>query len=195
MGSDGRGAYRATAAGERMAAAAERIEQETLALDRDIAGRDRRPAGKLRVTSSETLAQSRLIPHLAAFRQAHPNIVVELVIDNRVLDLLRREADIALRPMRPTEGNLWGRKLSDVAWTFYAAKALIEQSGGPITRRRGGAPAADRLGRKHERHQGRRLARAQGAGNGRRLPHQQPGQSVPRCAGRHRRGAAALLSR
>ena len=128
------GAYRATAAGERMAAAAERIEQETLALDRDIAGRDRRPAGKLRVTSSETLAQSRLTPHLAAFRQAHPNIVVELVIDNRVLNLSRREADIALRPMRPTEGNLWGRKLSDVAWTFYAAKALIEQSGGPIKR-------------------------------------------------------------
>ena len=103
-----------------------------MALDRDIAGRDRRPAGKLRVTSSETLAQSRLIPHLAAFRQAHPNIVVELVIDNRVLNLSRREADIALRPMRPTEGNLWGRKLSDVAWTFYAARALIEQSGGPI---------------------------------------------------------------
>lgn len=126
------GAHHATAAGERMAAAAERVEQETLALDREIAGRDRRPAGKLRVTSSETLAQSRLTPHLAAFRQAHPNIVVKLVIDNRVLNLSRREADIALRPMRPTEGNLWGRKLSDVAWTFYAAPALIERLGGPI---------------------------------------------------------------
>lgn len=126
------GAYHATAAGERMAATAQRIEHETLSLDRDIAGRDRRPSGKLRVTSSETLAQSRLTPHLAAFRQAHPRIVVELVIDNRVLNLSRREADIALRPMRPTEGNLWGRKLADVAWTFYAARAVIERSGGPI---------------------------------------------------------------
>jgi molybdate transport repressor ModE-like protein len=116
------GAYHATAAGERMAASAERIEQETLSLGRDIAGRDRRPSGKLRVTSSETLAQSRLTPHLAAFCQVHPKIVVELVIDNRVLNLSRREADIALRPMRPTEGNLWGRKLADVAWTFYAAR-------------------------------------------------------------------------
>ena len=78
------------------------------------------------------IPQSRLTPHLAAFRAAHPKIVVELVIDNRVLDLSRRQADIALRPMRPTEGNLWGRKLSDVAWTFYAAPALIEHSGGPI---------------------------------------------------------------
>jgi DNA-binding transcriptional LysR family regulator len=126
------GTYRATAAGERMAAAGQRIEHETLSLDRDIAGRDRRPSGKLRVTSSETLAHSRLTPHLAAFRQAHPRIVVELVIDNRVLDLARREADIALRPMRPTEGNLWGRKLADVAWTFYAARALIDRIGGPI---------------------------------------------------------------
>lgn len=126
------GAYRTTAAGERMAAAGQRIEHETLSLDRDIAGRDRRPSGKLRVTSSETLAHSRLIPHLAAFRRVHPGIVVELVIDNRVLDLARREADIALRPMRPTEGNLWGRKLADVAWTFYAARAVIERLGGPI---------------------------------------------------------------
>jgi DNA-binding transcriptional LysR family regulator len=147
------GAYRATAAGERRAAAAERIEHETLALDRDIAGRDRRPAGKLRVTSSETLAQSRLIPHLAAFRQAHPNIVVELVMDNRVLDLSRREADIALRPMRPTEGNLWGRKLSglDVLLGQGADRAVRRAA---HTRRRGGAPAADRLGRRHQRHQG-----------------------------------------
>jgi len=126
------GAYRATAAGERMAAAAGRIEHETLSLDRDIAGRDRRPSGKLKVTSSETLAYSRLPRHLAAFRQAHPRIVVELVIDNRVLNLSRREADIALRPMRPTEGNLWGRKLADVAWTLYAARALIDRLGGPL---------------------------------------------------------------
>ncbi len=128
------GAYHATAAGERMAATAQRIEQETLSLDRDIAGRDRRPAGKLKVTSSETLAYSRLTPHLAAFRRAHPNIVVELVIDSRVLNLARREADIALRPMRPTEGNLWGRKLADVAWTFYGARAPTVKSLDEITR-------------------------------------------------------------
>lgn len=69
--------------GNRMAASARRIEHETLALDRDIAGRDRRPAGKLRVTASEMLAQSRLTP-------------------------------VALRPMRPTEGNLWAASFQ--AW-------------------------------------------------------------------------------
>jgi DNA-binding transcriptional LysR family regulator len=126
------GSYRASAAGERMAAAAGRMEHETLSLDRDIAGRDRRLAGKLRVTSSETIAYSRLNRHLAAFLQAHPGIVVELVIDNRVLNLSRREADIALRPVRPAEGSLWGRKLADVAWMLYASRAVVDRIGGPL---------------------------------------------------------------
>src|SRR5439155_19747813 len=105
-----------------------------------IAGRDHRLSGRLRVTSSETLAYRKLTSHLARFRQTHPGIVVELVIDNRVLNLSRREADIALRPMRPKEGDLWGRKLADVAWTIYGAIACLEESGG-------GLSSPDQLGR------------------------------------------------
>jgi DNA-binding transcriptional LysR family regulator len=123
------GAYQATPAGERMAAAAGRMEEEALAIDRDIAGRDHRLSGRLRVTSSETLAYRKLTGHLATFRQTHPGIVVELVIDNRVLNLSRREADIALRPMRPKEGDLWGRKLADVAWTVYGAASCLARGG------------------------------------------------------------------
>lgn len=126
------GAYQATEAGARMAAGAERMEDEALALDRDISGRDHRLCGRLRVTSSETLAHSRLTIFLAAFRQAHPGIVVELAIDNRVLSLSRREADIALRPIRPKEGDLWGRKLSGIAWALYAAPSYLEANGGPL---------------------------------------------------------------
>jgi DNA-binding transcriptional LysR family regulator len=126
------GAYMTSEAGARMAAAAERMEDEALALARDLAGSDHRLSGRLRVTSSETLAYSRLTAHLAAFRKAHPGIVVELAVDNRVLSLSRREADIALRPVRPREGELWGRKLAGVAWTFYAAPAYLKAHGGPL---------------------------------------------------------------
>ena len=105
-----------------MAAAAERMEDEALAIDRDIAGRDHRLSGRLRVTSSETLAYRKLTSHLATFRRTHPGIIVELVVDNRILNLSRREADVALRPMRPKEADLWGRKLADVAWTIYGAE-------------------------------------------------------------------------
>ena len=125
------GAYQATAAGERMAAAAERIEDEAIALERDLIGRDYRLAGRLRVTSSETLAYCLLTREIASFREAHPGIMVELVIDNRFLSLSRREADVALRPMRPKEGDLWGRKLADVAWTVYGSRAYLNENGFP----------------------------------------------------------------
>ena len=123
------GVYRVTAEGERVATAAERVETEAAALDRDITGRDMRLTGALRVTASETLAYSVLTAELAKFRLAHPGIVVELVVDNRVLSLSRREADIALRVTRPKEPDLFGRKLADIAWTIYAAPTLLAAHG------------------------------------------------------------------
>lgn len=123
------GAYVPTPEGERFATTAERIEAETLALGRDVVGRDARLTGALRVTSSETLAYSVLTTELARFRAAHPGIVVELVIDNRVLSLSRREADIALRVTRPKEPDLFGRKLADIGWTLYASPSLITRDG------------------------------------------------------------------
>jgi DNA-binding transcriptional LysR family regulator len=123
------GAYEPTPVARRVAAAAERMEDEALALARDIAGSDHRLTGRLRVTSSETLAHRILTPHLAAFRRAHPGIAVELTLDNRILSLTRREADVALRPLRPKEGDLWGRKLADVAWTVYGASRYVETHG------------------------------------------------------------------
>ncbi|KXF75587.1 LysR family transcriptional regulator [Paramesorhizobium deserti] len=126
------GVYQATGTGERMAAGAERMEDEALALDRDVTGRDHRLSGRLRVTSSETLAYARLTSYIAVFRQTHPGIVVELLVDNRILSLSRREADIALRSIRPKEGDLWGRKFADVAWAFYASTAYLEATGRPI---------------------------------------------------------------
>lgn len=126
------GVYQATEAGQRMAAAAERMEDEVLALDRDLTGQDHRLSGRLRVTSSETLAYSRLTRHLAALRQVHPGVTVELAIDNRVLNLSRREADVALRPVRPRDDSLWGRRLAQVAWGIYAAPEYLAASGGPL---------------------------------------------------------------
>ena len=90
------GSYLPTPAGERAAAAAERIETEAATLGRDIAGHDLRLTGRLRVTSSETLAFRLLTKAIGQFRSAHPGISVELAIDNRVLSLSRREADVAL---------------------------------------------------------------------------------------------------
>ncbi|MEJ0085946.1 MAG: LysR family transcriptional regulator [Pseudomonadota bacterium] len=111
--------YQLTAAGERAAAGAERVETELLALDRDISGRDQQLSGVLRVTASETLSHAVLPRLFAQFHAAHPRIQLVLSIDNRMLDLGRREADIALRVRRPTDPALFGRRLTGVAWALY----------------------------------------------------------------------------
>ena len=125
--------YQLTSAGERAAAGAERVETELLALDRDISGRDQQLSGVLRVTASETLSHAVLPRLFAEFHALHPRIQLVLSIDNRMLDLGRREADIALRVRRPTDPALFGRRLTGVSWALY---------GGPRTanlRREGGA--------------------------------------------------------
>lgn len=126
------GIYQPTSEGEQVATTAERVETETDALSREVGGRDQRLVGALRVTSSETLAYSVLTAQLARFRALHPGIVVELVVDNRILSLSRREADIALRVTRPKEPELFGRKLADIAWTVYGSPDLVARQGGDI---------------------------------------------------------------
>lgn len=126
------GIYEPTPAGARAALAAEAMEDATLGLARDLAGQDSRLTGRLRVTCSETLAYRLLTPYIACFRAEHPGIVVELAIDGRVLNLSRREADIALRVARPREGDLWGRKLADIAWSVYGAPEKVA-AGPPFT--------------------------------------------------------------
>lgn len=125
--------YRPTDSGQRLLEAAERMETEALALDRDLSGRDTRLTGTVRVTASETLAFGILSGEIARFRTAHPGIQVELLVDNRVLDLSRREADIAFRAARPAQGDLFGRKIADLTWRFYAAPAYLAAHGKPRT--------------------------------------------------------------
>jgi DNA-binding transcriptional LysR family regulator len=126
--------YQLTTAGERAASTAERVETELLALDRDITGRDQQLSGVVRVTASETFSYAVLPPLFAQFRALHPRIRVVLSIDNRVMDLSRREADVALRVRRPVDPDLFGRKLTDVAWAFFGAR-----EGSTQLRRDGGA--------------------------------------------------------
>jgi DNA-binding transcriptional LysR family regulator len=122
--------YRPTPSGETLLDAAERMEAEAIAIDRDLFGRDTRLAGKLRVTSSETLAFRILTSEIARFREAHPGIEVELTLDNRSVDLSRREADVALRAVRPREPQLFGRRLSDILWAPYATPAVLSKATG-----------------------------------------------------------------
>jgi len=115
------GSYVTTAAGEDLLRTAERVEAEVEALERRLSGQDLRLTGSLRLTAPDDIVEVLVMPLLAEFRQRYPEITVELVVDNRMLNLTRREADIALRPTRHPPETLAGRRVAGLASAVYAA--------------------------------------------------------------------------
>lgn len=98
---------------------------------RDAAGPADGSAGCVRLTASEVLAVEVLPPILKDFMEDHPDIEVELVVSNEIEDLLRREADIAIRMARPTQQALVARKIGSLLFGFYATPEYLQRRGVP----------------------------------------------------------------
>ena len=111
---------------EAMAAAAE-------ALVRTASGDAEAVRGVVRVTASDVMGVEVLPPMLAGFHEAHPGVVIELTLSNRQEDLLRREADIAVRMARPSQGALLARRIGSVRLGPYAHRRYLEAHGVPLT--------------------------------------------------------------
>jgi DNA-binding transcriptional LysR family regulator len=89
--------------------------------------------GTISISASETYATVLLPPLVAKLRQQEPGIHVEIVVANHASDLLRREADIAIRNFRPTEPDLIAKKIGMVDAALYATPQYIEKIGAPTT--------------------------------------------------------------
>lgn len=89
-------------------------------------------AGTVRITASDMVSQHLLLPALRGVRQAHPEIQIELAPGDQVADLLRREADIAVRMFRPREPALIARRLADQPVGLYAHRDYLARHG-PVT--------------------------------------------------------------
>ena len=87
--------------------------------------------GSVRVTASEVMGCEVLPPILARFCAAHPAIEVELAVSNQVQDLLRRDADIAVRTRRPTQTALIARKIGTVRIGLFTHRSYIKARGLP----------------------------------------------------------------
>jgi DNA-binding transcriptional LysR family regulator len=109
-----------------MAAAA-----QTLA--RTAAGEASAMSGVVRLTASDVVGVEVLPPILARFREAWPKIDIELVLTNRQEDLLRRDADIAVRMARPTQDALLARKIGAVPLIFHGHRSYLQRHGVPRT--------------------------------------------------------------
>jgi len=121
--------YILTPEAEKMLEAAQEVENTLFDMQRQIAGRELRLEGVLRVTTTDTLMVSVIGPHLAEFHRKHPHIVVDMVMTNSILDLNRRDADIAIRPTKTPEAHLVGRRLADIRFGVFAAESYLKSRG------------------------------------------------------------------
>lgn len=98
------------------------------------AGQSESVDGLVRLAASEAVSAFLLPPIVAELRQRHPGIELELVVSNATSDLRRREADIAVRHVRPEGDDLIARQLSERNEAhLYAAPSYLERLGHPRT--------------------------------------------------------------
>lgn len=117
--------YTLTAAGEEVAAAARQIGDTVHDVERRLAGRDLRLTGTVRITTTDTLATALVPGALASFRAAHEAIELELTATPAMLNLSKRDADVAVRPSKAPPPNLVGRRVAGVAFALYAAPVYL----------------------------------------------------------------------
>lgn len=103
------------------------------ALSQALAQRQAGRGGSVRVTTSQVAAVWLLPPLLAELQQQEPGIQVELVASNALSNLLRREADIAVRMVRPAQASLLARKLGEVSIVAAAHERYLARAGTPRT--------------------------------------------------------------
>lgn len=121
----------ATAAAQRLAEAARAMEAGAQSLLLGAHQSQTTLSGCVRLSASQPVACALMPPLLARMRAELPGIQVELVVSNALSDLLRREADIAVRMVRPTQGALVARRIGQVSVVACAHRDYLERCGSP----------------------------------------------------------------
>jgi DNA-binding transcriptional LysR family regulator len=111
----------------------EAMSSAAAALERAASSQGAGVRGVVRVTASEVIGVEVLPSIIARLREENPELQIELVLSNRVQDLLRREADIAVRMTRPAQGLLIARRIGHVDVGLYATKQYLQRHGPPAT--------------------------------------------------------------
>lgn len=112
---------------------AEAMAATASAFARTASGEAEDEHGVVRITASDVIGAEVLPAIFARIKAAHPRITLELALSNRNENLLLREADIAVRMIRPTQRNLRARKIGDVPALLYAHRSYVKRRGLPKT--------------------------------------------------------------
>lgn len=130
----GKAGSRLTEAGRALMGSAEALERSAQALKDQAAAHARGLAGVVRVTTNETLSNIFLMPAMPEFNRLFPDIQVQVIIDDRFLDLAKGEADVCVRATREiTDLGLIVRRVADVPWAVYASRDYVARHGRPTT--------------------------------------------------------------
>lgn len=89
--------------------------------------------GRVRITASDIMSAYVLPPVLAQLREAAPMLEIDVVASNDIRDLMRREADIAIRHVRPEQPDLIAKLVQQATGHFYAARSYLDRAGRPET--------------------------------------------------------------
>lgn len=127
--------YVLTDLGHSVMVRAEEAEAAVLAVEREVQGVDRRLSGKVRVATTEDLSAMVIVPALPEFRAKHPGIEIEMLGRIDLSNLTRRDADLALRTVRPERGDLLVRRIGAVDLALYCSRSYAAARGlgtGPV---------------------------------------------------------------
>ncbi len=100
---------------------------------REASGEVDQVAGVIRITASEVIGAEVLPAILAEFHETYPQVVIELVLSNQNEDLLRREADLAVRMVRPTQGALVAKRIGQIGLGLHAHRRYLQAHGEPVS--------------------------------------------------------------
>ncbi len=123
--------YVMTPAGEALREPAETMERAALQIERRVMGLDDQLCGTIRIATTDSLGKRFVIPALARLRRTHPGIDVVCVTSQSVANLTRREADLAIRTVRPEAPDLVVRRLGQLESGIYASRAYLAARGEP----------------------------------------------------------------
>ncbi len=123
-----------TAKGQMLLAHAEAVELSTISAMADIKGERHRLSGQVRVSVAEGFGTWILAPGLSRFKDAHPDISVDVITASGFLNPSKREADMAIMLARPQRGLLMVERLADYRLHLYASKQYLDRKGRPASR-------------------------------------------------------------
>lgn len=123
----------ATDIGHELATHAEAMAATSAALRRAASAGNDALRGVVRLTCSEIIGAEVLPAMLTALHRAHPGIVVELSLSNRNENLLRKDADIAVRMTQPAQSAMVARRIGSISLGLYAHRRYLKSQGQPTS--------------------------------------------------------------